>query len=115
MCPGKRSSSNRSTSSTRPTDLSANTMPPVACGGRCVLPSVGGCRVSSPDPGGGAAAILRGRSARGVVRHTNWALEGLRRLDRRGRFDTAGILSNTRSCRAVSDSVAWFAEEGIVT
>ena len=29
-------------------------------GGRCVLPSVGGCRVSSPDPGGGAAAILRG-------------------------------------------------------
>ena len=45
----------------------------------------------------------------------NWALEGLMRLERRGHFDTEGVLGNTRSrWRRLSDSLAWFAEEGVV-
>jgi P4 family phage/plasmid primase-like protien len=45
----------------------------------------------------------------------NWALAGLARLESRGRFDTEGILANTSTrWRRLSDSLAWFADEGVV-
>lgn len=45
----------------------------------------------------------------------NWALVGLARLETRGRFDTGGVLTDTSAkWRRLSDSLAWFATEGVV-
>ena len=42
----------------------------------------------------------------------NWALEGLSRLDRRGRFDLGGSVTKTREVwKRLSDSLAWFVSE----